>query len=269
MWTTVALMTMTLAPAQAGKPEFKNERFTYGIHGQARKDDKFLPGDVVCLTYDVGNMTVSPVGRVQYEMGMEVIKKGQQKAVFKRAPQALEAYNSLGGTSFPSFALYIIPRDAQAPGDYTMKVTVQDRAVKAGKSTTLSKTFTVATPRFGFTQVHLTTFRGDPTPPVAVPGQQIWVHYRLVDFGFDKKTNLTDLDMQIRVLDSDGKPALTKPFAGNIKSDQKAAPGEMRMREHVIDVNRPGKFKIELKATDNTNKKTIEQTLDLTVLEVK
>ena len=34
MWTTLALLgTLTLAPAQAGEPEFKNARFTYGILG--------------------------------------------------------------------------------------------------------------------------------------------------------------------------------------------------------------------------------------------
>jgi len=260
-------MTLSMAPAQAGTPEFKNDRFTHGLHGQARKDEEFLPGDVVCVMFDVDNMKVEDDGKIKYEMGMEVLQKGQQKPLLKRAPAPLEAFNSLGGKSFPSFAIWPIPRDKQAPGDYTILVTVKDRAT--GKSSTLTKKFKVLAMKFGLVQVWLSTPRVDPTPPVGTPGQQVWLHYRLVGFEFDKKTNQTDIAMQVRILDSDGKPTLVKPMKGDIRSDAKAAPGELVLRPQPIELNRSGKYKIELKATDRVTKKETEQTLDITVVDTK
>src|SRR5260370_32961012 len=127
MLTTMALLgTMTLAPAQKGDLEFKNSRFTYGVLGQGRKDSKFLPGDFVCLAFDVKGLTVKDDGMVTYSMGFEITKKGEKKPVQKREPQELRTLNWLGTGDLPSFAYWPIPRDAEAPGEYTMKITGTD-----------------------------------------------------------------------------------------------------------------------------------------------
>jgi len=255
-----------MAPAQAGTPEFKNVRFTYGLLGQARKDTRFLPGDAVCLAFDVDSMKVREDGRVRYSMEMEVTKKekGQPTAVLTRKPQDLETMNTLGGGTFPSFAAWPIPRDAESPGEYTVKVIVTDRTTK--KAATLSRKFTVQSTRLGFVQVFLSSLRGDPIPPVAVPGQRIMLHHRLVGFDFDKKKQ-TNVTLSIRLLDADGKPTLAKPYKGDIKTDAKTAPGEMVLTPYLMDLNRPGKYKVELKAIDNVNGKSTTETLDLTVLD--
>jgi hypothetical protein len=266
MLTTVALLTMTLAPAQAKDPEFKNTRYTYGILGQTRKSDKYLPGDVVCLLFDVEGLKVKDNGLVEYAMGFEISKKGQKGTIQKREPQNLEAINSLGTGRFPSFAIYPIPRDEDAPGDYTIKVTVTDRATK--KSATLEKAFTVSKPALGLVALRFTAFSGDPAPPIAVAGQRLALHYSLVGFEMDKKEKTSDVSITIRILE-DGKPVLTKPLTGDIKSDAKASPGVMLFNPYLIELNRTGKFKVELTAKCNLSKTTAKEELDLTVLETK
>jgi hypothetical protein len=267
MWTTLTLMALSMAPAQDDKPEFKNIRYTHGILGQTRKKDSFLPGDAVCLTFDVTNMRVRKDGRILYSIGMEVRKKGEDKPVLKREAQDFEVTNTLGGGSFPAFATWPIPRDSQAPGEYTLKVTVGDRTTK--KTATLTRKFTVLSTRLGFVQVYLATFGGDPTPPVAVPGQRVMLYYTLVGFTQHKEKKQANVTVSIRILDADGKPTLKEPFKSDIKSDAKAAPGIMLFNPFLLELNRAGKYTVELTAIDNLTKKETVEKLDLNVLKPK
>jgi hypothetical protein len=226
-----------------------------------------LPGDVVCLLFNVEGLQIKDDGRVSYSMGLEVSKKGQEKPVLKREPQDMEATNSLGKGTFPSLAIWPIPRDSDAPGEYTLKLSIKDRlSGKAAKPAILTKKFEVVPSKLGFVQVHLTTPQGDPTPPVGVAGQKIQMFYNLVGFDIDKKEKQASVSIQVRILDSDGKPTLAKPYKGDLKADARSAPGMMVMVPFPIELNRPGKFKIELKAACNVSGKKTEQTLDLNVL---
>ena len=261
MWTALTLTTvMTLAPAQG--IELKNVRTTYGIMGETRKDDKLLPGDVLVVAFDIEGLKVKENGLVQYSMGMELTKKGKAKPEFKQDPQDLEAENSLGGTSLPAFANYLLPTDF-ATGEYTLKVTVKDRLGKTDK--VFSKTFEVLPMKLGFVQVGLTTPQGFPAPPVAVPGQRVLVHYTLVGYkpGKDQQPNVT---IEMVVQDDAGKPTVAKSFKSDITAEPKATPGVMHFLARPLDLNKAGKYKIVMKATDNNTKDTTEQTLNLNVL---
>ena len=207
-------------------------------------------------------MKVKDDGEVRYAMGMEVTQKG--KPVLTRDLQDLTTTNTLGGGGFPSFATWAIPRDSKAPGEYTLKVTVKDRTT--GKTKVLTRTFEVMKPQLGIIQVFLTSLRGDPVPPVAVPGQRMMLHYTLTGFAFDKK-KLCNVTVSIRILDSSDKPTLVKPFKGPVKGDEETAPGVMLLRPYLLELNKPGKFKIEVKATDNVSGKSTEELLDLTVMD--
>ena len=264
MWATLALATvMNVAPAQL---ELKNVRTTYGVLGQERKDEEFLPGDVVVVAFDVDGLKVKDDGRVLYAMGFELMKKGKNKPEFKRDPQDLESMNSLGGTTLPLIAMAIIGTDT-VPGDYMLKVTVRDRQVK-GSEKVLEKSFKVKKPEFGFVRVRLTSSLGQEVPNVAVPGQRIFQHLTLVNFetGKDKLTNIS---FEMQVLDAAGKPVVTKPFKGDLKEDVSKTPGQMDLQPIQLELNRAGKFKVVLKATCNISKKSTEQTLDLEVLGAK
>jgi hypothetical protein len=264
MWAALALTTvLNVAPAQI---ELKNVRTTYGVLGQERKEDKLLPGDVLVVAFDIEGLKVKDNGNVLYAMGMELTKKGKAKPEFKRDPQDLEAVNSLGGSTLPAFALSVIGPDT-APGEYTLKVTVRDRQVKDAEKV-LEKTFEVVPPSLGFVQLRFTNSAADPVPNVAVPGQRIYLHHTLVGFEVGKD-KLPFVSFEMQVLDEAGKPTIAKPFKGDIKSDVSKTPGLMTFVPVPLELNRPGKFKVMLKATDNISKKTTEQSLDLVVLGAK
>lgn len=263
MWAALALTTVLhVAPAQQ-QLELKNVRTTYGVLGQERKEDKLLPGDVLVVAFDIEGLKVKDDGRVLYSMAMELTKTGAKKPEFKREPQDLEAVNSLGGSTLPAFALSIIGTDT-APGEYTLKVTVQDRSVK-GAEKVLEKKFEVKKPELGFVRVRFTNGAADPVPNIAVPGQRVFLHHTLVGFGLGKD-KLTNVSFEMQVLDEKGKPTVAKPFKGDIKTDVSKTPDLMEFVPVPLELNRAGKFKVVIKATCNISKKSTEQALDLTVL---
>src|SRR5438445_13448613 len=106
MWATLAIASaLSLAPAQAGKLEIKNDRATYGVLGQERKDNKLLAGDIFVVTFDIEGLKPKDDGRVKYSMGMELINNKTGKPEFTRAGEELEATKAPGGTRLPGFAL--------------------------------------------------------------------------------------------------------------------------------------------------------------------
>jgi len=265
MWTTLALTAVLSAPAQATKLELTNVRTTNGVLGQERKDDKLLPGDVLVVAFDIEGLRVRDDGRVLYAMGMELTQKGKDKPEFKREPQDLEAYNSLGGSTLPAFALSILSMDS-SPGQYTLKVTVKDRLAKT--EAVLEKRFQVMPIRFGLVQVRFTSSNGDPMPGVAVPGQRLYLHCALVGFETDKKDKLPNVTFEMEILDESRKPTVSKPFKGDLKPDLKGA-NLMPFRPIPIELNRPGKFTVVLKAKDNVSGRTTTESLSLNVLSNK
>jgi len=263
MWAALALTTaMSLAPGQGGDLKLTNVRTTLGILGPERKVSKLLPGDVLVVAYDIENVKVAADGRVKYAMNIELIKKGVAKPVYKTDPQELVAVNTLGGTTLPAFALVTIGTD-QKKGDYTLKVTVKDRSTN--KTATLSHDFEVAEPALGLVRVRLTNTAYEPAPPVGVPGQRLQLGCSLVGFKTDKN-RLPNVTFEMQVYDSNGKATLAKPFKGDIKTELKDNPEMMTFLPIPLELNRAGKYKVTLKATDNIAKKTVEQSLDLNVI---
>jgi hypothetical protein len=266
MWAALALTTVLTAPAQAGELTTKNVRTTHGIFGQPRKDNKrpeLLPGDLLVVAFDVENLTVDKDGRILYAMGIELTKKGKAKPEFKRDPTDLEAFNSLGGTSMPLFAMSLIGLDASA-GEYTLTVTFKDRGRKANDTIKLEQKFEVLPPKLGFVQIKMTNVQSDPVPLIGVVGQSMWLHCSLV--GFEVKDKKPHVTFEMQILDADGKRTLDKRFKGDLTDEPKQVPGMMILNPIPLQLNRAGKFKVVLTATCNLSKKSTEQTLDLTVL---
>src|SRR5262249_28000768 len=108
-----------------------------------------------------------------------------------------------------------------------------------------------------------------PAPPIASPGQTYLLNFAIVGFALDKeKKDQPNIETSLRIFDADGKQTLPKPFGGPINEVtaefKKVVPAQFQ-----ISLNRPGKFKVELKATDKLSGKTAEQILDLNVIEPK
>jgi len=267
MWTTLALAALTLSPAEAGQLTLTNARTTYGLLGGPRTDNKYLPGDSYVLQFDIEGITVGDDGKVLYSVGLEVTDSAG-KAHFKQAPRDMEAQNSLGGNSLPGFVSLQIGLD-QPPGTYNVKVTVTDRAAKASKS--LTRSYEILPKAFGL--VRLTT-TADPAGQIPAPflaeGQSLWVNFLAVGFGRESgEQGQPHIAVTCRVLDENGKPTVAKPFAGDVSKDIPKSALSVPM-QFLLELNRPGKFTVELKATCKvTGKESATLSFPITVLKTK
>src|SRR5438132_6343500 len=95
------LITFSLAPGQSGQLKVSNVRTTHGPLGPTRPDNKILPGDLVCLSFDIEGFQANSAGKVLYGVGMEVAdSKGD--VLFKREPSQVELSNPGSGKSVPA-----------------------------------------------------------------------------------------------------------------------------------------------------------------------
>jgi hypothetical protein len=86
--------------------------------------------------------------------------------------------------------------------------------------------------------------------------------------GFDRKSEQPNLEVTMRVLDDQGRPTVAKPFTGAVT---KGIPKQVLAvpMQFALTLNRAGKFKVEVKATDKVSGKTATLTFPLTVSQVK
>jgi hypothetical protein len=268
MWTTLALAAaLGSAAGQTDQLTVTNVRATYGQLGPLRTDNKVLPGDRYDLAFDVEGIKVGDDGKVIYSMGMEVTNS-QGKVIYGRDPRNLEAYYFLGGNRL--FATtYVTAGFSQPPGKYTIKVSLTDRATKA--STTLTREFELLPKDFGLVGLSLSY---DPegrwaAPPRGVTGQSLFVNLMATGFERDKnKKQQPDVSLEMRVLDENGKPTLSKPLAGDISRDVPMEVVYLPLN-FVLELNRPGKFTVELVGTDRLSKKTAKLSFPVVVTEAK
>jgi hypothetical protein len=262
MGTTIALLMMlAAAPAQSGLT-LTHVRSTHGLLGPERRSDSLAPGDVLFLCFDIEGITVEDGGKVQYRMGIEA-SDSSGKVVFRQQPADTEAMVSLGGATVPAFAQLDVGLDTP-PGEYKFKVTVKDRV--SGKEQSLTRPVTVR-PR-GFALVRETVSldaRGNYPAALLACGQGVWVHCSAVDFARDPATKQPDLIFEIRVLDERGKPTLAKPLTHKVNKDIPTEEKKVPVA-FPLSLNRPGKFTIEVLATDAIGGKKAKIVAPITVL---
>jgi hypothetical protein len=270
MLSSVVLATaLSLAPAQAGQLQLTNAHATYGLLGATRSDLKFLPGDNFFLSFDIEGLQVNEFGKVLYSMSIEFLNKDGKSQFRKGAEEGrdLEATNLLGGSRVPAYAFAEIGTD-QPPGEYTLRVTVTDRPTK--KTQTLSQKIQVLPKAFGMVRVQTAFLAREhvPAPTTGVVGQTLVVNCGVVGFEREKASRQPNVSYEMRILDESGKPTIAKPDVIQVNKDVDEKWSVLEV-PFVLALNRPGKFTIELKATDMITKKSATTTLPLAVMEAK
>jgi hypothetical protein len=276
MWATLALAAALQAvPAQPGAFALKNPRASHGILGQTRKDAKYLAGDFVVVNYELQNLKVPEDNIVQYSLAIEVTTKAG-KSVYKLEPQEFKAELTLGGTSRPAVSFYELQMDT-LPGEYVFTVTGIDLL---GKQTNkLEFPFEVLSPRLGFIQtgVHIPVNQNLMPSPAMIPvGQTVMVGAAVVGFELGPKTE-TDakkkqphIVMETRIIDeATGKATLLKPKVGYVTTVNEEVFKKVLPFTTQLELNRPGKYRIEMKVTDKHADKMAEMSLEVTVFEIK
>ncbi len=271
MLTTIALALLAGTPAQPAELKLSNVRMTIGELGPPREGNKLLPGDVLFIAYDIDGITIDGEGHAVYTMAMEV-SDGAGKLIFKQDPRELTDFVPLRGNKMPARAYITIGLD-QPPGVYNCKISVSDPKTKAAG--TLNVKFEVLKKEFGVVAV-FTSYDSDgklSAPTSGQVGQTVFVQFSVASFDRDKAKQ-PNVRVEFQVFDDKGAPLLVdaekKPTPRKHIQDGKALPpvkeedGAFAL-QFPLFMNRPGKFVVEIFATDEVSKKTSRYRLPITV----
>lgn len=267
MWTTVAVLTaLSLAPNQGGSLKLDNVRSTHGILGPARTSENYVPGDALTLNFDIDGITIDDKGKILYSIAYEVKNLDDKSTVVSQAPQKLETITAFGGKRAQGMVQLNIGTE-QPPGNYSMKVTVTDRA--SGATQELTHKFTVVQPKLAIVRLRTSSDRDGVSPvPALGEGQDVWFNFGVVGFGRDATTKQPSVQFEFNVLDDAGKPTMAKPYVTTFNKD--VPEKNLAIPEHFpLSLTRAGKFTIEMTVTDQLTKKTDKLTIPLTVIAPK
>jgi hypothetical protein len=263
MLYSLALVALSAAPAQGGELKLTNARIRIGELGPTRPSAKFLPGDLLVITYDINGLAIDPNGVVKYKTAMEV-KDAAGKSIFKQDPRDLLDFVPLRGNVIPGLTFVTIGLD-QPPGNYVCEITVTDPNTK--KSDKVSTKFEVTKAEFGIVGVRCThdTMGQSPAPPVGVVGDAIIINFGVASFQRDPKTKQPNVELEFQILDDKGNPTLGKPQIHIQDSGVDAKEGAFG-HQFGLPMTRPGKFTFKVTATDKVANKKATSELPVTVL---
>jgi hypothetical protein len=276
MWTSLALaaglLTVLSGAGQKPKTEDKptkapkivHARFLYTGLGMKRPN-KFLPGDDLVMAFDIENLyRDEETGKVVYAMTLEFLDS-KEKRIFREENRNIEELNALGGTSFATFVSGRVGRDTK-PGKYTLRLTITDRVSK--KKTVFKRDFEVLKRKFGLLRVQ--------TSAVGFVGQPFGIKFSVEGFEKDEKSKDPKLTLRVRIYDDAVKDptkggTLVRPIELSIPKDlaEDVVAREQKYFDLVtfIRLTRPGKFTLNLSATDRVTKKTVQIPYKITVLD--
>lgn len=264
-WNALApLLALALAAgADTSGLRVVNVRPTYGHLGAPRPKSGMLPGDIADFAFEVKGLKLDARGRSQYSIAIEVLDQGG-KVIYRQAPYNAVAQSPFGGDVLPCTGRIVVPLDAK-PGTAQWKVTVKDRA--AGTQVVVKGAGKILPADFGLVRVG--TFADAdlqvPTSPVGVVGQPLYIGLSTVGFTRAGKNKQPAVDVRLRVLDAEGRPAAPAPLTGEIKT---GVPSEEQLlaMQFGLTLSRPGRFTIELTARDLAAGKTSRVTFPVRVL---
>jgi hypothetical protein len=255
-----AALLLTLAPAPSFALEFKNIRSSYGPLGATRTDNKFLPGDLLYISYEIEGLKVDPKSKkAAYVTLLEVFSSTKEKIFSKETPN--EMAPQLGGDRIPGDLHLIMGRDKPA-GQYLLRMTIQDRV--GGETKSFTHSFELLKPGFGIVAVM--------APAIAFPGQPYLMQLAIIDFTLDANKSPKG-SIVMKVFDESGKEVSTLP-ANKFPDDLDAATAENMKKDNVLPMhypifpNRPGRFNIEFTAVDALSNKTSVVRYQLLVLDL-
>jgi hypothetical protein len=272
------LTAIALAAVLGGVPaqpalKLTNVRATVGELGPPRDGNKILPGDVLFFAYDIEGITIDKEGIAKYTMSMEVTDP-TGRIILEQKPSDRADFAPLRGNKLPARAFVTVGLD-EKPGQYNCSLTVTDPATKA-KAALMVK-FEVLKKDFGIVAVFTShDQKGELSAPTSGQvGDTLWIQFTIAAFGRDPKTKQPDVLIEFQFYDEKGNAILVnekgEPIPRKHQQDGQSFPAieqekEAFVLQFPVFLNRPGKFVVEMKATDKTNNKTSTYKLPITSL---
>ena len=253
-----AFVALGVFPDLAAALEIKNIRPCYAPFGATRYNLKLLPGDVLFITYDLDGLATDPKsGKTNYETTLELLD-ANDKVLYKK-PTTNEVVPQLGAGRMPG-DLHVIMGAQQAPGKYSVKLTVHDKVGKEAKA--FSYPFEVVPQTFGFV--------GVSAPAVGFPGQHYVTGFGLVNLATDAK-KMPKCEINIKILDDKGN-AVAQSVLIELPRDMPEGidlgQANFVPLQYPIYLNRAGRFTIDIQAHDKFGNKKAELRYPVTVLDV-
>jgi hypothetical protein len=253
------VFTLGLLPNLASAVEIKNVRPCYGPFGATRYEAKCLPGDVLFMVFDIDGLVLDKAGKASYTTTLELLD--DKGTVLFKNPTKNEVIPALGGMRMPG-DLHVIMGPKQAPGAYSIRLTVNDHNGDAGKDKKFTYKFDVLKETFGFV--------GVSAPAVGFPGQRYATGFGLVNLKLDAKDQ-PSAELTIRVLDERSKPvgdSVKLTFPRDLPENTNLKEANFIPWTHPIFLNRPGRYTVEVIATDKNAKATATMSYPVTVIDV-
>jgi hypothetical protein len=268
MWKSSALRVslfsvglLALTGQCASALEVKNTRPAYGPLGATRPDNKFLPGDVLLIHYDIEGLTPhTKTGKVAYSSELEFLdSKG--KTISSKKSEAQSLIPDLGPKSVAGIMNAIMGED-QKPGKYTVKLKVTD--LNSKKTAEFAYPFELLPKGFGAIRVM--------SPAFGVPGGESMIQFALVELPLDKKGN-PSVDITMTITEEGSKTTLST----KVINWPKDLPDDLNLQKQnlvpvvipISNLNRAGRFVINLDVEEKNQKRNIKLRFPLTVLDLK
>jgi hypothetical protein len=257
--SVVAFVLLGFIPNIASAVDIKNIRPCYGLFGPTRYKAECLPGDVLFFTFDIDGLAVDPkTKKVSYETTLQLLD-AKDKVLDTIPTPANPVVPILGGNSMPG-DLYVKIGDNQPPGKYTIQMTIEDKIGKSAKA--FKYPFTVLKQGFGIIRA--------AAPAVGFHGQHHVLQFQLVNLTLDKKKQPSG-EVVIRILDDKKNPigeATKMMLPRDLPDGTDLEKLNLVAVPYSIYLNRPGRFTVEVVATDKNGDKTDRLSYPLTVLDM-
>ncbi|MBM3981294.1 MAG: hypothetical protein FJ304_13595 [Planctomycetes bacterium] len=266
------------APAQpAAGLKLTNVRLTVGELGPTRDGNKVLPGDVLFIAFDADGMTINDQGIARYTIELEVTNAAGMRILPdpkepKPKPREQADFVPLRGNKMPLRAFITAGLD-QPAGTYTCKINVADLAGKT--SAELSVKFEVVKRDFGIVAVYTTNDgKGEVSAPTTGQvGQSLFVNFSIVTFERDAKFKQPDVEFAFQLyeganallVNAKNEPTPVKDYQDAKSPTPVKETDAAFAKQFPLFMNRPGKFVLEITATDRVSKKTAVYKLPVTV----
>jgi hypothetical protein len=251
----VATLALTLSAAAAeAKLEIRDIQAAHGQFGPVRKSAEYLAGDQVYFRYTAAGLRTDDEGRVRADIVLKLTNAKGERLLDKET--ALLALLPLGGDTLTADASIDL-EEGFPHGEYELSVEVRD--VRAGDKASFRRKFTVKAPEFALVRVR---FSHDEEGKAAAAsgglvGQNLVVRLRAV--GFDRSKGVVDAEMEIDVLDADGRAVTPQPIRAAARNEE---PDQVKRIDRLdlwssLTLNRPGAFTLRITVHDKVADKKV------------
>jgi hypothetical protein len=262
-WLAALAIALPAAPAYA-KLEISKIQAVYGRLGPVRTSNAYYANDEVSYRYLISGAKADTTGTVDCEVTVKLV--GPDGKSIENQVYSAQGILNFGGDSFPGSTQLTLPADA-APGVYVLTVSIKDRlsneVATFRRNVSVKETeFAIVAPRFSY------DLSGQVDSPAAGTVDQT-LYIRLKVIGFDRSRNRIDNEMNIRVLDQNGKDVTPNPIRikGLIEDPEVVKDADHLNFKGELYLNQAGNFKLSIAVIDWISKKTVRFETPLRVVD--